>query len=150
MKEIVVVLPDIRSTHNTGSFFRTGDAVAVQKIILTGITAQPPHPHLLKVSLGSEQTVSWEYEADTKAAIRALKASGYQIVAVEQTARSIDFRDAVYAKKVALIFGNEVTGVPEEICALADMDIELPMRGEKESLNVSVAGGIVLYHVGHA
>jgi tRNA G18 (ribose-2'-O)-methylase SpoU len=149
-RDIIVVLPDIRSTHNTGSFFRTGDAVGVSKIILTGITAPPPHPHLVKVSLGAEDTVPWEYIEHTAEALRALQAQGYSIVVVEQTEASTDFRAATYPAKVAIVFGNEVGGVPKEICDAADMVVELPMHGEKESLNVSVAGGIILYHVAHA
>ena len=148
-RDIVIVLPDIRSTHNTGSFFRTSDAVGVRKIILTGITAQPPHPHLLKVSLGAEQSVAWEYVEHVAEAIQNLKELGYTIVAVEQTAHSQDFRAIAYPQKVALIFGNEVGGVPAEVCNAADMVVQLPMRGEKESLNVSVAGGIVMYHVAY-
>lgn len=148
-RSIVVVLPDIRSTHNTGSFFRTEDAVGVEKIVLTGITAPPPHPHLLKVSLGAEQSVPWEYAEQPIAAIQQLKQRGYAIVAVEQTSHSRDFRSVEYPNKVALVFGNEVGGVPSALLALADVVVELPMRGKKESLNVAVAGGIVLYHVAH-
>jgi len=146
-RDIVILLPDIRSTHNTGSFFRTGDAVGVTKIILTGITATPPHPHLIKVSLGAEESVPWEYWQNTMEAVRYLSEQGYAIVVVEQTEQSVDFRSVVYPKKVALVFGNEVGGVTADICAAANTVVDLPMVGKKESLNVSVAGGIVLYHV---
>jgi tRNA G18 (ribose-2'-O)-methylase SpoU len=94
--------------------------------------------------------VPWEYIEHTAEALRALQAQGYSIVVVEQTEASTDFRAATYPAKVAIVFGNEVGGVPKEICDAADMVVELPMHGEKESLNVSVAGGIILYHVAHA
>ena len=146
-REVVVVLPDIRSTFNTGSFFRTADAAGVSKIILTGITATPPHPHLVKVSLGAEQVVPWEHIEDTAVAIQQLKAQGFQIVAVELTSDSQDFRQVQYTDKVAVIFGNENSGVSPGIQELADLTVSIPMRGHKESLNVSVAGGIVVYHL---
>src|SRR3989339_794175 len=142
-REVVVVLPDIRSTFNTGSFFRTADGAGVSKIFLTGITAPPPHPHLLKVSLGAEHSVSWEYVPDVFVVIDKLKSHGYQLVAVEQTPQSIDYCTATYAQKVAVFFGNEVEGLPQEILKYADMIVEIPMRGKKESLNVSVSGGII-------
>lgn len=146
-REIVIVLPDIRSTHNVGSFFRTADAAGVNRIILTGITATPPHPHLLKVSLGAENTVPWEYQLDTAQALQQLKAQGYQIVSVELTQASQDFRTAAYGDRVALVFGNENAGVPADVLGLSDLVISIPMRGHKESLNVSVAGGIIIYHL---
>lgn len=146
-RELVVVLPDIRSTFNTGSFFRTADAAGVKKIVLTGITAQPPHPHLLKVSLGAEKTVAWEYVEDSVRAIQLLRNQGYQIVVVEKTEHSVDFQPAVYTDKVALVFGNEVGGVMPELIQLADLIVSIPMAGHKESLNVSVAGGIIIFHL---
>lgn len=146
-RELVVVLPDIRSTFNTGSFFRTADAAGVKKIVLTGITAQPPHPHLLKVSLGAEKTVPWEYVEDSLRAIQLLRKQGYQIVVVEKTEHSVDFQKGVYTNKVALVFGNEVGGVTAELIQLADLIVSIPMAGQKESLNVSVAGGIIIFHL---
>lgn len=146
-REVVVVLPDIRSTFNTGSFFRTADAAGVSKLYLTGITATPPHPHLLKVSLGAETVVPWEYISNTLAAIQQLKDQGFQIVVVELTSSSQDFRQTQYGHKVALIFGNENTGVGQSIQDLADLTVFIPMRGHKESLNVAVAGGIIIYHL---
>lgn len=146
-RELVVVLPDIRSTFNTGSFFRTADAAGVKKIVLTGITAQPPHPHLLKVSLGAEKTVPWEYVEDSLRAIQLLRNQGYQIVVVEKTEHSVDFQKGVYTNKVALVFGNEVGGVTAELIQLADLIVSIPMAGQKESLNVSVAGGIIIFHL---
>lgn len=148
-RQVALVLPDIRSTYNVGSFFRTADAAGVQKIILTGITAQPPHPHLIKVSLGAENTVPWEYMVDTQIALQQLRDQGYQIVIVEGADKSQDFRQAAYAEKVALVFGNEIAGVPTELIQQGDLLISIPMLGHKESLNVSVAGGIIMYQVLH-
>lgn len=149
MRQVVVVLPDIRSTYNVGSFFRIADAAGVKKIILTGITAPPPHPHLLKVSLGAEETVPWEYNQDTGQAIQQLQDQGYQIVIGEEADKSQDFRQAVYADKVALVFGSETAGVPSELIQQADLVVSIPMLGHKESLNVSVAGGIIIYQILH-
>lgn len=144
---VIIILPDIRSTYNTGSFFRTADGAGVEKIYLTGITAPPPHPHLIKVSLGAEDSVPWEQKEDVNALIQDLKKDNWQIVAVEQTKDSVDYKDIEYSDKVALLFGNEVEGLVQEILDQADLIVDLPMRGEKESLNVSIAGGIMIYHL---
>lgn len=149
MRTVVVFLPDIRSTFNVGSFFRTADAAGVKKIVLSGITATPPHPHLIKVSLGAEKTVPWEYIQDTQVALQQLRDQGYQIVVVEEADNSQDFRQAEYADKVALVFGAETTGVPSELIKQADLVVSIPMLGHKESLNVSIAGGIIIYQVLH-
>ncbi len=146
-RSVVVILPSIRSAHNTGAFFRTADASGVDKMYLCGYTAPPPHPHLVKVSLGAEETVPWEQIEDTQEVISKLKAEGYQIVAIEKTESSVDYTTVEYSEKVAVIFGNEVHGLSEDICSSADVVTHIPMRGEKESLNVSVAGGIILYHL---
>lgn len=148
-REVILVLPDIRSTYNVGSFFRTADAAGVKKIVLSGITATPPHPHLIKVSLGAEKTVPWEYIQDTQVVLQQLRNQGYQIVVVEEADNSQDFRQATYAEKVALVFGNEIAGVPAELIQQGDLLISIPMLGHKESLNVSVAGGIIMYQVLH-
>lgn len=144
-----MVLPDIRSTHNTGSFFRTADGAGIEKIYLTGYTATPPHPHLVKVSLGAEQSVSWEQVSDPVMLARQLQADGFQCVGVEQTSASVDYRSAPYADAVALWFGNEVEGLSPELQQQMDLLVALPMHGAKESLNVSVVGGIMLYHLTH-
>lgn len=144
-REIAVVLPDIRSAHNTGSFFRTGDASGVSKIVMTGYTAPPPHRYVAKVALGAEENVDWEYIEETEDAVKQLREEGYQIVAVEQTDQSVDYREAEYGDKVALVFGNEIRGVAPEVIDLCDAVVELPMAGIKKSLNVSVSGGIMLY-----
>lgn len=144
-RDIVVVLPDIRSAYNTGSFFRTGDAAGISKIYLSGYTAPPPHRYVAKVALGADEHVAWEYMEETEDVIAQLRIDGYQIVAVEQTDTSVDYREAAYTDKVALVFGNEIRGVSGEVAQLCDMAVELPMAGMKKSLNVAVSGGIMLY-----
>ncbi|MCW1929983.1 MAG: TrmH family RNA methyltransferase [Candidatus Kerfeldbacteria bacterium] len=144
-REVVVVLPSIRSTHNTGSFFRTSDAFGVSKIFLCGFTAKPPHPHLLKVSLGAEESVPWEYVEEPREVVSRLRAEGFQLVGVEQVQQSVALRDVRWQEKVALFFGHEVDGLAQEIIDLMDVCAEIPMKGKKESLNVSVIGGIVIY-----
>lgn len=144
-RKVVVVLPAIRSTHNTGSFFRTADALGISKIFLCTFTAIPPHPHLLKVSLGAETTVPWEYVEDPKDVVKRLRADGFQLVGVEQTEKSIPLDTIEWKDNVALFFGHEVEGLAQELIELMDECVEIPMQGEKESLNVSVTGGIVMY-----
>lgn len=148
MQQVIVLLPNIHSTHNVGSFFRTADGAGVSKIILSGFTAQPnTNDKIGKVALGAEEVVPWEYIEDPLDAIESYRAQGFQIVAVEQTANSVDYQEAEYAEKVLLVFGNERTGVPKEESDAADLAVHIPMRGQKESLNVSIAGGVILYHV---
>lgn len=144
-REIVVVLPDIRSAHNTGAFFRTADACGVSKIFICGYTAPPPHKYIAKVSLGAEDAVPWEYVEEVEDVIDRLHGDGFQVIAVEQTAHSIDYRGAEYSNKVALIFGNEVRGLSTEVTDQCDLAVELPMAGVKQSVNVSVCGGVMLY-----
>ncbi len=153
MKEIVAVLPNIRSLHNVGSAFRTADAAGVSKLYLSGITPKPVDPlgnyrrEIVKVALGAERTVPWECARSTVALLKKLKKTGYQIFAVEQSKRSIPYYRVKPAKnaRVALVVGNEVEGLPADVLRLADKILEIPMRGKKESLNVSVAFGIVLF-----
>ncbi len=148
-----VVLPDIRSVHNVGSIFRTSDAAGVSRVFLTGHTPAPidrfgrARADIAKVALGAEKTVPWEYVADTKTLIQRLRAEGVRIVAVEQHERSVDYRHIALPTggAVAFIFGNEVTGIPEDILSLCDDIAEIAMHGTKESLNVSVAVGVVLF-----
>ncbi len=148
MKQVIVLLPNIHSTHNVGSFFRTADGAGASKIILSGFTARPDHNEKIgKVALGAEKVVPWEYIESPLDAIEKYRAAGFQIVAVEQTEDSLDYQEAVYAENVLLIFGNERTGVPKEESDAADLSVHIPMRGAKESLNVSIAGGVMLYHV---
>jgi tRNA G18 (ribose-2'-O)-methylase SpoU len=154
-KEIVIVLPDIRSVLNVGSIFRTADATAVSKIYLCGYTAAPVdrfgrnREDLHKAALGAEKTVLWEQNEDTRATVQKLKEDGYTVIAVEQVESSVSYDSFDYNayEKIALIFGNEVDGVQGEILEFADTVVELPMLGEKESLNVSVSAGVILYHL---
>ncbi len=153
MQEKVVILDNIRSTHNVGSVFRTSDGAGVSKIYLGGYTPAPKDrfgrlvPEIVKTSLGAYIFVSWEQLLSGSEAMLAaqLKDEGFTIVAVEQGEGSVDLYDFVVPQKVAYIFGNEVEGVSEIWKGLADVLLELPMRGQKESLNVSVCAGIVLY-----
>ena len=155
--KVVVVLPDIRSAHNVGSIFRTSDASGVSKIYLAGLTPTPlnkfhrPQPQIAKTALGAEKTIPWEYFESHTALLNKLKKDGFKIIAVEQTKKSINYKDLKIndlfgaEKKVAFVFGNEVDGLPKTILKKVDVCVELPMNGMKESLNVSVTAGIVLF-----
>ncbi len=150
-REVVVVLPDIRSSHNVGSIFRTADAAGASKIILAGYTPRPidrfcrADSAIAKTALGAEQSVPWEYVAQPARAINALKRAGWRIVGVEQDARAVHYRRAKRAAKTAYVFGSEVEGLAPRLRALCDELVEIPMCGTKESLNVSVAAGIILF-----
>ncbi len=143
---VMVVLDNIRSMHNVGSVFRTADAFLAEGICLCGYTPQPPHRDIHKTALGATESVDWIYFATTKEAVLALKERGYQLFAIEQAEGSISLERFTYsAQKIAIIFGNEVEGVNEEVLALCDGCIEIPQQGMKHSLNISVAAGIVLW-----
>lgn len=142
-----LVLDNVRSGLNVGSIFRTADAFLSEKILLCGITAQPPHREILKTALGSTESVEWEYFSETSDAIQSLKRDGYQVFAIEQTTNKIWLQDfePEEEKKYAFVFGNEVEGVEEQALALCDGVIEIPQFGTKHSLNVAVAAGIVVW-----
>jgi len=144
---IVVVLDNIRSCHNIGSVFRTADALLVEKIYLCGITASPPDKEIRKTALGAENTVLWEYCASTLEAVSDLKGKGYTIIAIEQIEKSISLMDYRPPEntKLALVFGNEVKGVQQEVADQCDLAIEIPQFGTKHSFNISVSVGIVLW-----
>jgi tRNA G18 (ribose-2'-O)-methylase SpoU len=146
---VVVVLDNIRSMHNVGSVFRTADAFLLQRILLCGYTPQPPHRDIHKTALGATETVDWAYFPDTAAAVRSLKADGYRIFAVEQVENSIPLQEfaAQLSGPLAVIFGNEVSGVGEEALKLCDGSVEIPQWGMKHSLNISIAAGIVLWEL---
>ena len=153
---MVVILHHIRSVYNVGSIFRTADALGVEKIYLTGITPSPldrfgnVRKDFKKVSLGAEKTMSWEKIKNINALIQHLKKEKYQIVAVEQSKKSVPYFKLKVKNeklKVALILGNEVKGLPKNILAYTDTVLEIPMRGKKESLNVAIAFAIVGYHL---
>ena len=145
---VVVVLDNIRSAHNVGSAFRTADSFKVDKVWLCGICAQPPSAEIHKSALGAEFSVPWEYSKTTDDAIKTLKEQGYVIVSVEQTAGSVMLDTFVPEKGVryALVFGNEVNGVDQDIVDASDMCLEIPQYGTKHSLNVSVTVGVILWH----
>lgn len=144
---IVLVLDNIRSAHNVGSAFRTSDAFGVDKIYLGGICPVPPSPELRKVALGAEEVVPFEQVQDVVALVHRLQADGYTVIAVEQTVHSVklDRFQPEPGRKYALIFGNEVDGVQQAVVDAADYALEIPQRGTKHSLNVSVSIGVVLW-----
>ena len=144
---IVLVLDNIRSGLNVGSAFRTGDAFALEKILLCGITAQPPHREILKTAIGATESMDWQYFESTVAAIADLKKSGYRIVAVEQAENSTFLQDFEVKNedKIALVFGNEVAGVSDEVMEIVTESIEVPQFGTKHSLNISVCIGVVVW-----
>ncbi|OEK07276.1 RNA methyltransferase [Roseivirga misakiensis] len=144
---VVVVMDNVRSMHNVGSAFRSADAFGITSIALCGITAQPPHREIHKTALGATESVDWKYYENTRSACEVLKAEGYTIMAVEQAEGSIPLQDfkPIENQKVAIVLGNEVFGVEDEIVELADGCLEIPQFGTKHSLNVSVTAGIVLW-----
>ena len=144
---IVVVLDNVRSCHNIGSVFRTSDALLVQKIFLCGITATPPDKEIRKTALGAENSVEWEYCKSTLDVVEKLRHEGFTIVAIEQVEGSISLNDYLPGKdeKIALIFGNEVKGVQQEVVDICDKTVEIPQFGTKHSFNISVTVGIVLW-----
>lgn len=163
---IVVVLDNVRSAHNVGSVFRTSDSFKVDKVFLCGICPVPPSAEIHKSGLGAEESVGWEYCEDTMVAVERLRNEGYTIVSVEQTVNSVKldrFRpyatqesaagtsqediETIPSKKYALIFGNEVDGVSQEVVDASDFSLEIPQFGMKHSLNISVSAGVVLWHL---
>jgi len=144
---VVVVLDNVRSMNNIGSAFRTADAFRIEKIILTGISATPPHREIHKTALGATKTVDWEYVPETLVAIHQLKKEGYQVLAVEQTTDSISLEQMtpLKGKSYGLVFGNEINGVQEAVVQEADASLEIPQFGSKHSLNIAVSIGVVLW-----
>lgn len=144
---IVIVLDNVRSGLNVGSVFRSADSFSAEKIILCGITSKPPERDILKSALGATESVEWEYAATTDTALRELKKEGYEIFAVEQSDSAISLEDLKLSseKKYALVFGNEVKGVDENLIPLLNGCIEIPQSGTKHSLNISVCAGVVLW-----
>lgn len=146
---IIAVLDNIRSMHNVGSVFRTADAFLIEAIFLCGYTPQPPHRDINKTALGATETVDWIHYATTKQAVGELRSRGYKVFAVEQTEGSVSLEQFTEAasSKVAVVFGNEVEGVNDEILTCVDGSVEIPQLGMKHSLNISVAAGIVLWEM---
>ena len=168
-KEIVVVLPDIRSSHNIGSIFRTSDAVGITRIVLAGYSPRPldkfnrPQKEIAKTALGAEKDIPWIYEESTVKALKDLKKQGFTVVGVEQTPKSINYKEFFKntlnnkkksskqkqeeIQKIAIVFGNEVEGISNDLLKLCEYVVDIPMKGNKESLNVSVSAGIILYEL---
>ena len=146
---IIIVLDNIRSLNNIGSVFRTSDAFLIEKIYLCGITATPPHNDIRKTALGSTETVDWEYAENTMDVIEKLKANKVQICSIEQAENATmlnDFKPEANTT-YALVFGNEVKGVQQEVVDVSDVVIEIPQFGTKHSLNISVSCGVVVWDV---
>jgi tRNA G18 (ribose-2'-O)-methylase SpoU len=146
---VCIFLDNVRSLHNVGSAFRTGDAFSVEKLVLAGITGTPPHREIEKTALGATASVAWTYHENAGQAVAALKAEGWKIVIVEQTTDSTPLQK-FYAKtgeKLCLVFGNEINGVSDDVIELADVAIEIPQSGTKHSLNISVCVGIVVWQI---
>ena len=144
---LVVVLDNIRSCNNTGSVFRTSDALLIEKVFLCGITATPPNAEIHKTALDAEKSVEWEYFEKTEDAVLQLQNNGYKVYAIEQVENSIllpDFSPET-GEKVAVVFGNEVKGVQQKVVNICNGSIEIPQFGTKHSFNVSVSAGIVLW-----
>lgn len=142
-----LVLNNIRSLYNVGSIFRTADGAGIEKIWMCGITGIPPDSQISKTALGAEKEVPWEYASDAKICVQKLRADGYTIVLLEQTAESIPYENFDPQGKVCLVLGNEVGGVSESLLPYTDRAIEIEMAGLKNSLNVAVAFGVVAYHI---
>ncbi|HSE56783.1 MAG TPA: TrmH family RNA methyltransferase [Candidatus Paceibacterota bacterium] len=151
--EIVLILHSIRSAHNVGSLFRTADAAGVTHIILTGYTPQPVNvfgkinKEIAKTALGAEKTIPWEHTARIGLVLKKLKAAGYTSIAIEQDARSVNYRKVEARGNIAFVLGNEVTGLNTTVLTAVDVIAEIPMAGEKESLNVAAAGAVALFQI---
>lgn len=144
---LILLLDDVRSLHNVGSAFRTADAFRLDRLILCGITGKPPHREINKTALGATESVTWEYFKDPMPVLISYKEDGYRIIVIEQADESISLMDFQLDqdRKYVLIFGNEISGVNENIIALADHVVEIPQFGTKHSLNISVSIGIVVW-----
>jgi tRNA G18 (ribose-2'-O)-methylase SpoU len=143
----VMLLDNVRSMYNVGAFFRTADAVKLEGLVLSGITAHPPKKQIAKTALGSEETVSWRHAGSPREALLDLRAGGFEIAAVETSLHSVDLFDWEPRFPVCVVFGHEVDGVAPELLGLCDTHVRLPMLGRKHSLNVATAGGVVAYEL---
>lgn len=146
---LTVVLDDVRSMYNVGSVFRTADSFRLEKIMLCGITACPPHPEIHKTALGAELSMEWDKCENTTEAVNKLHEEGYEVYALEQVEHSVPLQNfkVEHGKKYALILGNEVKGVSQEAVNICDGAIEIPQFGTKHSMNVSVSGGIAIWQI---
>jgi 23S rRNA (guanosine2251-2'-O)-methyltransferase len=146
---VIAVLENIRSAYNVGSVFRTADAFLLEAVFIIGYTAIPPHKEIKKTALGAEDSVTWKHFANTTAAIEELRIMGYKVFAVEQAENSLKLQQANFEsdEKIAVIFGNEVTGVEQQTILQCDGCIEIPQLGMKHSLNIATAAGVVLWEL---
>ena len=144
---VSILLDNVRSLYNVGSFFRTADGAAIEKLYLTGITGRPPKPGISKTALGAEETVAWDHSWEALPLVEDLRSRGYEIAAVETSVRSVDLFDWQPRFPVCVLFGHEVDGLRPELERLADTHVRIPMLGRKHSLNVATAGGIVIYEL---
>lgn len=144
---LAIVLDNIRSLNNIGSVFRTADAFLLEKIYLCGITAAPPHKDIHKTALGATESMAWEYTEDTRSLVENLKSQGYLVLAVEQAENAIMLNEfkTVPSRKIALVFGNEVKGVSQEVVSICDGALEIPQFGTKHSLNIAVSVGVTVW-----
>jgi tRNA G18 (ribose-2'-O)-methylase SpoU len=142
-----VLLDNVRSLYNVGSVFRTADGAGVERLILSGITGHPPSRGISKTALGAEESVIWEYTADPRRLVEALRERGYEIAAVETSLHSVDLHDWSPGFPVCVVFGHEVEGIRPELLEKADTYVRIPMLGLKHSLNVATAAGVVLYEL---
>ena len=143
----LVLLDNVRSMYNVGSFFRTADAVGLEKLYLCGITAHPPKPAISKTALGAEESVPWQHYADARETLANLRARGCEIAAIETSLHSVDLYEWKPAFPVCIVFGHEVDGIRPDLLAMADTHVRIPMVGRKHSLNVATAAGVVLYEL---
>ena len=146
---LIVVLENIRSAYNVGSVFRTADAFLLKAIYITGYTCTPPHKEIKKTALGAEESVDWSHFANATEAIKVLREAGYKIYAIEQALNSQKLQKVQFnmTEKIAVIFGNEVTGVEQETILQCDYCIEIPQLGMKHSLNIATAAGVILWEI---
>lgn len=144
---VCVMLDCVRSLYNVGSFFRTGDAAGISTLYLTGYTGHPPHPRLSKTALGAEDHLPWEHHAEALPLLQTLREQGVELAAVETSSHAIDLYDWQPRFPVCVVFGSEVSGIPEAVSGQCDVHVRIPMLGAKQSLNVAVAGGVVLFEL---
>jgi len=144
---VAVLLDNVRSMYNVGAFFRAADGVGLEKLYLCGITAHPPKKAISKTALGAEETVAWEHDWDAVQIVERLRGSGFQIAAIETGAQAVDLFEWRPRFPVCVMFGHEVDGLRPELLEMAEVHVRIPMLGQKESLNVATAGGVVLYEL---
>jgi tRNA G18 (ribose-2'-O)-methylase SpoU len=144
---VTILLDNVRSMYNVGSFFRTGDAARIDKLCLCGITSYPPKHAISKTALGAEETVRWQHSWEPAPLLREMRESGYEIAAVETTVHAVDLFDWTPRFPVCVVFGHEVDGIRPDVSELCDTHVRIPMLGAKHSLNVATAGGVVIYEL---